>query len=158
MNNYTALKRLSLKEKQQLKREEHAKKKAAPAVYSMYELAIILEGIALDEEQFTIHGLAVKLRQFLSGINDIEVVGENSDILEKMLLKIAPKIKLIPILCDVIWSESRKFIQVFRQMDPLFIFGQEDTVKSLFLWIQLVELDTVKYNEVSKLLNELKKL
>ena len=152
------IQRVRSQELKRIKLEEHAKKKAATTVYAMYELSIILEGFALDEKRWTVHGLAVKLRQFLSGINDIEVVGDNSDVLEKMLLQIATKWQLIPILSELIWRESRKFVQVFRQSEPTFIFGQEDTVKTLFLCSQKNQLDDVKYKEVSQLLNKLKQL
>ena len=152
------IQRVRSQELKRIKQDEHVQKKAATPVYAMYELSIILEGFALDEGRWTVHELAVKLRSFLRGINDVQVVGDNSDVLEKILLRMSTKNVLIPILCEAIWMESRKFTQVFRQSEPTFIFGQEDTVVELFSWSKVLGVDPDMYKQVSKLLNELKRL
>jgi hypothetical protein len=158
MSKKIIIRKVKSEEAKREKLEAHARKKAGTTVYTMYELALILEGYALDEHETTIHGFAVKLRAFLSGINDIEIVGDNSDILELMLLKVANKSILIPILCGIINSEAKKFTQVFRQVEPYFVFGQQDTVNALYNYSKSFYVDTDKYKQVSKLINDIKKL
>jgi hypothetical protein len=145
---------------QQQRREKQQtaiNRKANSSVFATYTMAVILEGFALDEEQTTIHKEAVLLREFLGHSDLATEVGDNSDLIVELILRIAPKYVLIPILCELIWRESRKFVELYRQFEPRFEYAREKTVRNLHTFATFIEIDKVKYKEVSKLLNDIKK-
>ena len=147
-----------MNEKQRREQQQQAiNRKANSSVFATYTMAVILEGFALDEQQTPIHGEAVLMREFLGKSDLATEIGDNSDLIVDLMLRIAPKYVLIPILCELIWRESRKFVELYRQFEPRFEYARENTVRNLHLFATFLEIDKVKYKEVSKLLNDIKK-
>ncbi len=132
--------------------------KANSSIHTTFSLSVILEGYALDLGVTEIYENAVLLREFLGKSPYANNIGDASDALSNIFLEIADKKTLTPIICELIWRESRKFTELYRQYDPRFIFGQEAVVKRLFHISRQYEINEKGYRQISKLINQLKKL